>query len=145
VVFGGFIAEAGVPGAYFNFGAAQITITKRAQTNPDNKTTIEELWLVKGADGSTFELAIEFPRGALSRSKVEAKLHSATKPEFYRIYKFEQAADLVRSTAMGVDRATKFSIKANGPRFAPIFDGTEQVISITSVPYYSRSIYVPAM
>jgi len=28
---------------------------------------------------------------------------------------------------------------------APIFDGTEQLISITSVPSYSRSIYLPAM
>jgi len=61
------------------------------------------------------------------------------------VYKFEQAADVVRSAALGIDRATKFTIKASGPMLTPLFDGTQQVMSIISVPYYSRSIYVPTM
>ena len=80
-----------------------------------------------------------------ARSKVEAKVHSAAKPAFYRIYRFEQAADVARSTAAGIDRVSKFSFKASGPKLAPIFDGTEQLISVTSIPSYSRSIYLPAM
>jgi hypothetical protein len=76
---------------------------------------------------------------------VEAKIHSAAKPAFYRIYKFEQAADVVRSTATGTDRVSKFSFKASGPKLAPLFDGSEQLISVTSVPFYSRTIYLPAM
>ena len=78
------------------------------------------------------------------QSKVEAKVHSAAKPAFYRIYRVEQAADVVRSTVASIDRVSKFSFKATGPTLAPIFDGTEQLISITSVPSYSRSIYLPA-
>jgi hypothetical protein len=52
---------------------------------------------------------------------------------------------VARSTATGVDRIVKFSLKATGPKLAPIFDGTEQLISITSVPIYTRSIYLPAL
>ena len=60
-------------------------------------------------------------------------------------HEFEQAADVVRSASMGLDRVTKFTIKASGPKLAPLFDGTQQVVSITSVPYYSRTIYIPTM
>ena len=86
-----------------------------------------------------------FRSGVPARGKVEAKIHSAAKPAFYRIYRLEQAADVVRSTAASIDRVSKFSFKATGPTLGPIFDGTEQLISITSIPSYSRSIYLPAM
>ncbi len=49
-----------------------------------------------------------------------------------RCAKFEQAADVVRSMPNGIDRVSKLSIKATGPRLAPLFDGSEQLISITS-------------
>jgi len=91
------------------------------------------------------DIQIEFERGVPTRSKVEAKIHSAPKPAFYRIYRVEQAADVARSTAAGIDRVSKFSFKATGPTLGPIFDGTEQLISITSIPSYSRSIYLPVM
>src|SRR5262249_27089945 len=84
------------------------------------------------------------PRGTgAQQSGSEAPL--SRKPEFYRIYKFEQGADVARRTATGIDRVNKLSIKATGPRFAPLFNGSEQLISITSVPSYSRSIYIPVM
>jgi len=145
MVFGGFIAQAGVPGAYGVYGSANITVDRRSHTEPDGKSMINETWQAKADDGSMLDLQIEFERGVPARSKVEAKVHSSAKPDFYRIYRFEQAADVVRSTAAGIDRVSKFSFKASGPKLAPIFDGTEQLISITSVPSYSRSIFLPAM
>ena len=144
MVVGGFILEAGVPGPYFNFSAAKISVNRQSH-NVDGKSIIDESWDIKGSDGNALEVALQFERSALARGKVETKIHSGAKPEFYRIYKFEQATDVVRSVSMGLDRATKFSIKASGPKLSPLFDGTQQVISITSVPYYSRTIYVPVM
>ena len=52
---------------------------------------------------------------------------------------------MVRSTATGIDRVNKFSIKATGLRFAPLFNGAEQLIRITSVPTYSLAVYAPVM
>jgi len=144
VVFGGFIDQAAVPGPYGVFGAAKITVDRQSHT-ADGKSIIDETWEAKADDGSVLEIQLQFARGVPARGKVEAKLHSAGKPEFYRVYKFEQAADVARSTATGIDRVSKFSIKATGPRFAPLFNGSEQLISITSVPSYARSIYVPVM
>jgi hypothetical protein len=53
--------------------------------------------------------------------------------------------DVARSTAVGIDRVSRFSFKATGPRLAPLFDGTEQLVSITSIPSYLRSIFLAAM
>jgi hypothetical protein len=145
VVFNGLIDQAAVPGPYGVFGAAKLAVERRSQTDADGKSIIDETWQAKADDGSMLEVQLQFVRGVPVRGKVEAKLHSGGKPEFYRIYKFEQAADVARSTATGIDRVNKFSIKATGPRFAPLFNGTEELISITSVPSYSRAIYVPVM
>jgi hypothetical protein len=106
---------------------------------------IEENWEALGDDGGVLAVQLQFVRGELVRSKAEPKIHSAVKPEFYRIYKFEQAADVVRSTPNGIDRVSKISIKATGRLLSPLFDGSEQLISITSIPHYSRSIYVPSI
>jgi hypothetical protein len=43
--------------------------------------------------GQEIDVAVA-KRGALTRVKTEAKIHSGAKPEFYRIYKFEQATDV---------------------------------------------------
>jgi hypothetical protein len=145
VVFGGFIAAAAAPGPYFTFGPAKITVDRRSQTDPEGKSIIDETWEVKADDGSVLEIELQFARGVPARGKGEAKIFSASKPEFYRIYRFDQATDVVRSTATGIDRVSKFSFKASGPKLAPVFDGSQQLISITSVPFYSRSIHLPVM
>jgi hypothetical protein len=145
MVFGGFIAEAGVPGPYSVFGPANITVDRRAHTEPDGKSIINEAWQAKTDDGSVLDIQIEFTRGSPARGRVEAKIHSAAKPNFYRIYRFEQTADVARSTAIGIDHVANFSFKATGPSLGPIFDGTEKLISITSIPNYLRSVYLPAM
>ena len=144
MVFGGFIVPAGVPGPYSVFGPADITIDRSVHTDSDGKSIIKESWQAKANDGSALDIQIEFVRGVPARGKAEARIHSAGKPDFYRVYRFEQAADVARSTATGVDRIVKFSLKATGPMLSAIFDGTEQLISITSVPSYARSIYLPA-
>lgn len=145
VVVGGFIAQLVAPGPYFNFGAAKIAVSRQSHTDADGKSIIDEAWQAKSDDGSVLEMQLQFARGTPDRRKIDAKNYSAAKPEFYRIYKTEQAVDVARSTATGVDRVTKFSLTASGPKLAPLFNGSEQLISITSVPFYSRSIYIPAM
>ena len=145
IVFNGFTVPAGVPGPYSVFGPADITIDRTSHSDPDGKTVVKESWQAKGADGSALAVGLEFIRGTPARGKVEAKLHSAAKPDFFRVYRYEQGADVVKSSATGVDRVTNFSFKATGPRLAPIFDGNEQLLAITSVPSYSRTIYLPTM
>jgi hypothetical protein len=145
VVVGGFTAQAAAPGPYFVFGPAKFSINRQSRTDSDGKSVIDETWQVKADDGGALEVQLQFARGTLDRRKIDAKNYSAAKPDFYRIYRTEQAIDVARSVPAGLDRVTKFSFTTSGPKLAPLFNASEQLISITSVPYYSRSIYIPTM
>jgi len=143
MVFTGLMSAGGAPGAYGVYVPAKAKVEREVETEADGKSTAEEKWEFKADDGSSIEVKIEYERGPALRSKVEAKVFSAAKPEFYRIYRFEQASDMARNTAAGVDRVGKISVKGTGEKLAPLFDGAQQLISVTSIPWYSRQIYLP--
>jgi hypothetical protein len=132
-----------VPGAYGVFGLARATVDRHIHTDPTGKTNVVESWDFKSDGGDAIQLQLEYVRGVAVRSKAETMPHSAVKPDFYRIYRLEQAADVVRSTATGVDRVQKYAFKATGAKLSPLFDGSEQLISITSLPFYTRQIFLP--
>jgi hypothetical protein len=90
---------------------------------------------------SSFVKQIQYSRGAPAPAKAESLLYSAVKPGFYRIYRYEQSADEVRGA--GFDRIQKVVFKASGPKLAPLFDGSEQLIGVTPVPWYTRQTYLP--
>jgi len=132
-----------VPGAYGNYALAVATVDRHVHTDPAGKSNIEESWEFKGDGGAAIQLQLQFVRGVAARSKAELVPHSGTKLDFYQIYRIEQAADVVRSAATGTDRAQKYLFKATGGRLSEIFDGSEQLISITSLPFYSRQVFLP--
>jgi hypothetical protein len=131
------------PGPYGNFGAAKSIIARTLRVDDDGVSRAEESWQFEGESGDSIQLQLQFVRGTAARSKLEAKVHSAMKPEFYRIYRIEEAVDVVRSTAIGTDRVQKYLFKASGPRLLPLFNGSEQLISITSFPWFSRQAFLP--
>jgi hypothetical protein len=145
IIPGGYTAPAGVPGAYGNFLAGKVTVERQSHTEGDGKTVIDETWQIRGDDGARVDFQIKFVRGVPVREKTEMKYYSSTKPEFYRIYRVEQGTDVVRSAATGVDRATRLSFKASGGKLAPLFDGAEQLIGVTSLPLFLRTVYLPLM
>jgi hypothetical protein len=143
MVFTGLMSQGGAPGAYGVYTPAKAKVERELETEADGKATAEEKWEFKGDDGSSIEVSIDYERIPAVQSKVEAKVFSAAKPEFYRIYRFEQATDVARGAAGGADRVRKFSVKATGEKLAPLFDGTQQLISVTSIPWYSRRVFLP--
>ena len=141
MVFSGFMSADGAPGAYGVYQAANVKFDSKVE-NAEDQSLAEELWQATGKDGSAIEVQLAFERGTPVRSKADARVYSAGKPEFYRIYQIDQATDVIRSVPAGLDRAKKSNIKVIGPKLDPIFAGAE-LISIASIPWYSRSIYLP--
>ena len=132
------------PGPYGTATVASATVDRHVHTDATGKSNVEESWEFKNDSVDAIQLQLQYVGGVPIRSKAEAMPHSAVKPDFYRIYRFEQAADVVRSTATGTDRVQKYAFKATGAKLSPLFDGSEQLISITSVPLYTRQIFLPA-
>jgi hypothetical protein len=143
MVVGGFAShQNGAPGAYGNYAKAQADVERKVRTNAAEISTVEEVWEFRTEEGDQLQLQIEYLRGMPAQSKAEAKAYSALKPDFYRIYRLEQAADVLRGAGT-TDRVQKMSFKASGAKLAPVFDGSEQLISVTSVPWYIRSTHLP--
>ena len=143
MIIGGFASHpSGAPGAYGSYVKAEANVERKTGTDAAEASTVEESWEFRGGDGDEIEFQIQYVRGVPTQSKAEAKVFSAIKPDFYRIYRLEQGVDMLRG-AGAPDRVQKISFKASGATLAAVFDGSEQLISVTSIPWYTRSTYLP--
>ncbi len=143
VVTTGFSADpAAAPGAYKVYVPAQISHEKTLRLATADPGTAEESWNV--ADGpARLSLRVQYRRAVPARSRVETKVYSAIEPSFFRIYRVDQGADVVRSGPAGVDRVQAYELKSGLPQLAKLLDGSEQLISITVIPWYVRQVFLP--
>jgi hypothetical protein len=74
--------------------------------------------------------------------QVESRVYSQERPWFSRIYRVEQAVDVVQSIT-DASRLNEVNFRAKSAKLAPLFDGTEQLAAIVSVPVYARRIFLP--
>ncbi|HYR35159.1 MAG TPA: hypothetical protein VEQ87_12785 [Burkholderiales bacterium] len=142
MIIAGIFTPNGAPGAYGLYLPAQVTIDRKLRTEMDGKITVEESWDLRAGGGNSLLIQVHYVPGPATRGKVEARVHSALKPDFFRVYRFEAANDVVRSVPAGIDRASVVAVKASGDKLGTLFDGSQQVISVTSIPWYSRQVYV---
>ena len=141
MIFAGLSPAAGGP-----YGAsikATNAVERKVRHEPGGNSIVDESWEYKADNGSSTTLQIQYVRGTAARDKGELRVYSQSKPEFFRIYRFEQGVDVARGAGTGPDRLQKVTFKAAGENLSPLFDGTEQLISVTSVPWYQREIYLP--
>jgi hypothetical protein len=140
MIFGG-LTTGTPPGPYGVYARASTTMRRELRTGADGAVLVEETWNSKADNGDAVELHLQYVRGIAATSKIDVRTYSGTKPEFYRIYRYTQAADVLRGAGAQSDRVKSFTFKASGPTLSPLFDGTEQIVSITALPYYSRQIF----
>lgn len=131
------------PGAYgVSLTATTATVERTVSGEAEAHARVQEAWTFAAASGERVELRVAYRRGPVSKVHVEQVLRSAKTPTFQRTYRIDQAGDVVRS-ASTPDRVDQLSFKATGPALAPIFDGSEQLLGVTSIPYYVREISIP--
>jgi hypothetical protein len=143
VVMGLSSTAGGAPGAYGVGVLANADTERKVRIDAAGTATVEEIWQFQTTDGAQIQLQIQYVRGMPVAGKAEAKVYSAIKPDFYRIYRIEQAVDVVRGADVEADRVQKIVFKASGAKLAPLFDGSEKLISVTSIPWYTRGTYLP--
>jgi len=142
MLFGGYTTGP-APGVYSVFAKSSTSSQRTVRTSADGVATVEEAWDVKSDGGDAIQYQLHYVRGVAAAEKVDIRIYSGAKPEFYRIYRYTQAADVVRGAGVAAERVKAFIFKATGPKLAPLFDGTEQLVSIVALPYYSRQVYLP--
>jgi hypothetical protein len=104
----------------------------------------EDAWFVDGGAAGTVDLRLRFTRSMATRlAPFELHVYSAAEPSFYRIYRVDYGAEMVRSVPANVDRAQEARLTVKGPAFADLFDGSEKVIGIVNTPWYVRQVFLP--
>lgn len=103
-----------------------------------------ERWAMKDGRGGTIDLLVQYQRGTPLRAKVEAKPRSGSDPATWRTYRIDQSTDVLKSINGGTDRVQKYDLKLKVPELAKLFDGSEQLVSVTSIPWYTRQTFLPA-
>jgi hypothetical protein len=144
VVTGGFTPNIdNVPGPYKNY--AQATI-RREQTHKGANLEAgvgEDFWEVRDARGGSIELRVQYQLALPSRAKAEQKIYSAVEPSFFRIYRLEQATDMLKSIPAGINRMQNYQLRVTVPELSKLFDGTEQLVGISTTPLYVRQVFLP--
>lgn len=102
-----------------------------------------EAWTVAPETGGTLSLELAYQSGRPGWSSTEAITRSAVNPAFYRIYRYDQLADLAMSTALGRDLAGEITFRSAIPELADMFDGSEMMTGVLVVPVYIREVALP--
>jgi hypothetical protein len=118
------------------------TLERTVRGSGEEYPRVQERWELAGANGDRLMLRVAYRRAAVSKAHVESVVRSAKNPQFQRTYRFDQAADVVRS-ANTTDRVDEIAFEAAGPSFGRLFDGSQQLLAVTAVPYYVREISIP--
>lgn len=106
--------------------------------------TQSELWTVKPEAGGELTLDLDYKVGGFRWSTGgESRPYSAVNPDFFRIYRYDQLAGLVMNDAMGRELDGTVSFSSTDPELAKLFDGSEDLVAIVSIPTYVREIYLP--
>ncbi len=88
------------------------------------------------------ELRLQYERAVPNQSKSEFTMHGGPDPNFFRIYRIDQGADVVKSIPAGVDRRQSYQLRVTMAELRKLFDGSEQMVSITVLPWYMRQVFL---
>ncbi|PHP65386.1 hypothetical protein CSC94_19350 [Zhengella mangrovi] len=123
--------------------AAEIerTTSLAGPANGGRESTDE--WRIKPAGGGELVFSLAYKTGKRSWAPGQLFPHSAAKPDFSRIYRYEQLVDLVASTAVGKPSSGKFSMTSTVTDLGAVLDGSEEIIAVMDVPVYVRKVFLP--
>jgi hypothetical protein len=132
-----------IPGPYKN--SVQATVRREFATTAMDlePAAVTDRWEIRPATGGVINLETQYRQGLPARTKPEDKVYSAVEPAFFRIYRVDQGGDVLRSVACGVDRLPRYELRVAVPELAKLFDGSEQLISLTARPWYMRQVSLP--
>jgi len=131
------------PGAYKVGKQGAMRLEQSIKATDNEPATVTERWEVRDESGGTVTLALEYTRALPSRSKGESKVYGGPDPAFFRIYRTDVGNDVLRSVPAGIDRVKKLSLRVTMADFKKAFDGSEQIVSVTAIPWYVREVALP--
>lgn len=128
---------------YKNSVGAEISRQVVSTGSGNEAASTRQSWSVAPETGGEVALSLAWSAGMPGISEGESKVYSAVDPDSFRIYRYEQYVDLVKSAPAEVDRVGSLALDVSIPELAPLFDGSETLVGILDVPWYMREIWLP--
>lgn len=133
-----------IPGLYNNSKVlSRMRLTQNLVAEGTASGTGTEIWDLEEPGGGVANLSFDYTRGVPKRLIRTYKMFGSDDPNLIRIYHSDQGRDLVRDVAGGVDRTQNFKLKVTLKELAPMFDGSERLISVEVLPWYLREVFNP--
>lgn len=132
-----------LPGAYKTSVQAEVAREHSDRGNGVEPGAASDAWEVSDSSGGLLHFRVQYRRGTLARSTTEAKFFSPIQPDFFRIYRTQQGLDVVKSIPLEVDRIENVEFTVTLTELTAMFDGTEQLLSISESPWSMRDIFLP--
>jgi hypothetical protein len=146
MVIGGLTADPkDAPGPFGVYKAAVSHRMERSTTGTSGQPIqTSENWEFVGPAGERMELHLKYERRVARRGTGEIKLFSGADPSVYQIVKLAQGLDPMRNaTVPSRDTVSAFQYKGTGGILTTMFDGHERVVSIDSIHWNDRAVYLP--
>jgi hypothetical protein len=128
---------------YKNSVGARVTREVVSTGTGADPATVRQSWSIAPDTGGMVALSLAYSEGMPGRSQGAPHIHSAVEPDFYRIYRYDQFADLVMSGPAQLDRVASLALDITVPELSALFDGSETLVGILDVPWYMREIWLP--
>lgn len=137
-------SDAGTAPGFYKVGKAAKVTFERMLRVANLAGTMQEAWTVKGDGGEQITFRIGYERLQPTRMQFDSRNVSALDPKVRRTYRIDQGLVVLASAPNGVDQAKDVTLTASGGLLNTLFDGSHQMVSAVSLPWYTRQLYVPA-
>ena len=128
---------------YKNSVEADVSRQVLATGKGGEPASARESWSVAPETGGEIALSVAYQRSMPARGDREIEVRSSAEPDFYRIYRYTQYADLLMSVPAEVDRVESLALDVSTRELGAIFDGSEQLVGVLSLPWYMRETFLP--
>lgn len=129
-----------VVAVYGNAVAAEISRVSTLSGSGDGPRERTETWEIAAENGDRISVKLDYSQGRPGWSSGEAMPYSAETPDFHRIYRYDQLADLAMSTGLGRPLDGEIAFDASVPS---LLDGTQELQAVTVIPVYVRKVSLP--
>ena len=130
-----------VPGPYKNSLLSVIDRQSVIESASNETGKVDEIWNVQ-ATGHGISLRVKYEKSAPGRQKSEGRVYSSVDTAFYRVYRWDLLAEVVKSSSAGVDRVRDYKLNLSVPDYANLFRSAE-LVAIISQPMYVRNVWLP--
>lgn len=135
-----------VPPVVDPFGLSEpagITRDTAMHLDADGRTR-SEAWTVQPESGGSFSFDLDYAVKGYGWSEDGMSMpYSAADTTFHQVYRYDQLAELAMNPGLGRELDGSFTYTADIPALSGLFDGTEELVAIVSIPVYVRQVFEP--